>query len=777
MLESSGTLKITSADGVNASGNNTGNVQCTGTRTFSQTGFYHYVGSSSPQFTGTAITSGSTAKQLVINKTNPTDIVNLTQSTGTSSKLEIIEGIFAESLSAQVTGSGELIMSGGEYRMSVLETTLPQLSGTYTLTGGTINLNGGSGNQTLRGARDYYSLTFSGGGTKFTSSAITNIGDNVTLNQGLVTIKDDNTVLDVQNSGFTGNAGLTMSDNSLFRCRRISASLPELLGVYSLTGGTVELYGSESTQNHTIRGTDGAGSRITYNNVNLNANEANVTFNNANIIVGAGFTVNGTLNINNPACVRIASTLNISGPGTFNVNAGATLKYGSVDGITASANAGNVRTTNRNFSSEASYGFAGISNQVTGDGLPTSVKNIYVDKTDANATVTLTNSIAIETALVMNQGHIITGSNTLELGNSTINKGSLSYSAGYVVGKMRRWFNSTNSGNSSGLFPMAVDETGLKNRNVLVEYTSAPSAGGSLTTEWVSAPMGARGLPIVSGNTGGCSFDITSAYDDGFWKIDNASGTLTDGAYSISVTGEGLSNIENLSELTLLKRVNGGNWFCPGSHNEPTGSIANPTISRAGVSGWSNFGFGGGDANPLPVELISFYTNCDDKMVNILWTTATEVNNSHFVLEYSFDAVNWNYLNTLQGSGNSSTPINYEYTTTQNKFAYFRLIQVDFDGQQTIYGPINSNCGNEPSKLLTKIYPNPFNHEINLFVDDAQSSFFVVEMMDMNGRIVQRNEFFNQSKVVLSTEDLVKGVYTLRVISHSQTENFKMIKQ
>lgn len=768
-LDTEGTLKITSADGVNATGAN-GNVQSSGTRTFSQTGFYHYVGNSSPQATGNAMTSGSTAKQIVINKTNATDIVNLTQSTGTTSKLEIIEGIFAESLTAQINGSGSLIMSGGEYRMPILTTALPQLSGSYTLTGGTVHLNGGAGIQILRGGRDYYSLTFSGGGTKNTSSAIDDIGDNATLNQGLVTIKDDNTILDVTNSGFTGNAALFMMDNSKFRMSKLSTTLPELLGTYTLSGGTIELYGTEATQTHSLRG------GVTYNNIELNSAAANIGVDAANIVIGKSFSVNGTMNVNSPTCLKISSSYTITGVGTFEVKPGGTLKYGSADGITAAGTAsGNIQTTNRIFNSTASYGFVGTVDQNAGSGLPSTMINMYVDKGNTTNIVTFPNSVRIENVLNMHQGHLDLGSNLLELGTSTTALGTLTHSSGYVVGKMRRWFNGTNAGVSSGLFPIGVNDSGLKNRNVLVEYTSSATAGGSLTTEWIASPMGFAGLAIPAANTGGCTFDVTSTSEQGYWQIDNAS-DLTDGAYTLSATGESINIVTDLAQLTLLKRVGSGNWMAPGTHISPSGSIGTPTVSRSGLTGWSNFGLGGGSVNPLPVEMLELFAICTSQNIEILWSTASETNSSHFVVEYSLDAVNWNYLGSVRAAGNSNSLLNYKFSSNQKEAAYFRLIQVDFDGKEAIYGPILNPC-KDVSKLLTKVYPNPFNQEINLIIDDAQNEFFVIEIIDMNGRILERKEFSNQSHVVLSTHDFSEGVYSLRVITHSKTDVFKLIKQ
>lgn len=782
------TLIITSLDGIQQTSSTTGNVQYSSTnKAYAAVGTYWYVGKSS-QVTGDGLNSTANAKVLICDLIDNNTSLTLSGTTGftnattisvSGGKLDIRKGQFIETVNEYVTGStGTLHMAEGTlYKVARLSSDandlIPRMAGAtypYNLTGGTIELNGGLGTQILRGGRDYYSLTFSGGGTKNTSSAIADIGDNATLNQGLVTIKDDNTILDVTNSGFTGNAGLFMMDNSKFRMSKLSTTLPELLGTYTLSGGTIELYGTEATQTHSLRG------GVTYNNIELNSAAANIGVDAANIVIGKSFSVNGTMNVNSPTCLKISSLYTITGVGTFEVKPGGTLKYGSTDGITTTGTAsGNIQTTNRIFNSTASYGFVGAVNQNAGSGLPSTMINMYVDKGNTTNIVSFPNSVRIENVLSMHQGHLDLGSNLLELGTSTTALGTLTHSSGYVVGKMRRWFNGTNAGVSSGLFPIGVNDSGLKNRNVLVEYTSSATAGGSLTTEWIASPMGFAGLAIPAANTGGCTFDVTSTSEQGYWQIDNAS-DLTDGAYTLSATGESINIVTDLAQLTLLKRVGSGNWMAPGTHISPSGSIGTPTVSRSGLTGWSNFGLGGGSVNPLPVEMLEFFAICSSQNIEILWSTASETNSSHFTVEYSLDAVNWNYLGSVRAAGNSNSLLNYKFSSNQKEAAYFRLIQVDFDGKEAIYGPILNPC-KDVSKLLTKVYPNPFHQEINLIVDDAQNEFFVIEIFDINGRILERKEFSNQSHVVLSTQNYSEGVYSLRLITRSKTEVFKLIKQ
>ncbi|MFY8187751.1 MAG: choice-of-anchor D domain-containing protein [Flavobacterium sp.] len=260
--QSGGILKITSADGVNVSGNNTGNIQNTGTRTYNTTGHFHYVGNVSPQATGNAMTAANNQKRIVIDKDNATDIVNLSQSVGTTNQLYIKKGILNESVAAFVTGSGSLQMDlGSAYRMYVLDLEfLPQLSGTYTINDGASIELLGAGNQVLRGGRAYYDLVFGNGGVKTISNAISTIGGGVLI--------DDNTTLDVQSSTFGGGStALFMGANSRF-INGGASTKPNIGGDYLLDEtSTIEFVGTAATiiraSGKTYANVDVAGSNVT----------------------------------------------------------------------------------------------------------------------------------------------------------------------------------------------------------------------------------------------------------------------------------------------------------------------------------------------------------------------------------------------------------------------------------------------------------------------------------------------------------------------------------
>ncbi|MEX2483342.1 MAG: hypothetical protein WED10_02230, partial [Brumimicrobium sp.] len=114
----------------------------------------------------------------------------------------------------------------------------------------------------------------------------------------------------------------------------------------------------------------------------------------------------------------------------------------------------------------------------------------------------------------------------------------------------------------------------------------------------------------------------------------------------------------------------------------------------------------------LPVELISFEGSEYDKVNDLWWTTASEENNSHFIIEHSSDGETWNEIDQINGAGNSSSEITYN--TTHRNFEgginYYRLKQVDFDGTINKHNIISID-NSESLKLLKRV--NAIGQEVN----------------------------------------------------------------
>lgn len=107
----------------------------------------------------------------------------------------------------------------------------------------------------------------------------------------------------------------------------------------------------------------------------------------------------------------------------------------------------------------------------------------------------------------------------------------------------------------------------------------------------------------------------------------------------------------------------------------------------------------------LPIKLLNFNVKKVDNFNFLNWTTATEINNAYFTIQRSNSGLDWENLDNIDGNGNSSTYIDYEYKDFKfqyNVINYYRLKQVDFDGKYE-YSPIVYIQNNSVIRLIRTI--------------------------------------------------------------------------
>lgn len=180
-------------------------------------------------------------------------------------------------------------------------------------------------------------------------------------------------------------------------------------------------------------------------------------------------------------------------------------------------------------------------------------------------------------------------------------------------------------------------------------------------------------------------------------------------------------------------------------------------------------------ACPLPIELNSFDGECNDETIYLNWATASEINNDYFDLEQGEDGVNFEKVAQVRGSGTVNTSSFYSSRTTVEKGKYFRLKQVDYDGQYSYSNIIHVGCGEENPI----IYPNPFEDNLTIKLNDFYSKNYSIAIKDMNGHVVKYLEFFDQSvkpNVVLDLAELAKGLYIIEIVNLSDQSVIKKSK-
>ena len=89
-----------------------------------------------------------------------------------------------------------------------------------------------------------------------------------------------------------------------------------------------------------------------------------------------------------------------------------------------------------------------------------------------------------------------------------------------------------------------------------------------------------------------------------------------------------------------------------------------------------------GSGGALPVVWVDFSAKLVSTQVELFWATASEQNNSGFSVEYSQDALNWESLGFVEGTGTTNELNSYTFVHDRPGlgFNYYRLKQIDFNG-------------------------------------------------------------------------------------------------
>jgi hypothetical protein len=177
---------------------------------------------------------------------------------------------------------------------------------------------------------------------------------------------------------------------------------------------------------------------------------------------------------------------------------------------------------------------------------------------------------------------------------------------------------------------------------------------------------------------------------------------------------------------------------------------------------------------PLPSELISFSAKLVQDKVEILWTTASEVNTAYFVIEKSQNGTDWIEAGEISAAGNSSTQRTYAVTDLQpfDGTSFYRIKTVDMDGAFK-YSSVAAVSNQNVSDLDFTAYPNPASDELYIALSDMIANSISFEMYDISGKLIYTKSAQGQSGnyILNGLNDLPSGPVILKVLD----ENGRMI--
>jgi len=178
----------------------------------------------------------------------------------------------------------------------------------------------------------------------------------------------------------------------------------------------------------------------------------------------------------------------------------------------------------------------------------------------------------------------------------------------------------------------------------------------------------------------------------------------------------------------------------------------------------------------LSIELINFTAKLTNtSSVKLDWITETEINNDYFTIEHSSNAYDWEYVEDINGAGNSSLAVSYSINDEQpyQGVSYYRIKQTDFDGKFTFSRLVSVNV-KDVEMLSIEFYPNPADNQITITGDVSELE--TINLYNILGENVIKNipmTTNDNQKKVLDLSELSSGVYILK----TKTTTNKIYKQ
>jgi hypothetical protein len=173
---------------------------------------------------------------------------------------------------------------------------------------------------------------------------------------------------------------------------------------------------------------------------------------------------------------------------------------------------------------------------------------------------------------------------------------------------------------------------------------------------------------------------------------------------------------------------------------------------------------------PLPADGLSAVAVLNGNVSTIKWSTLSEQNTSHFIVERSLD--NKDFVatgNTVKAAGTSAEKREYQLQDDisglmQNNTIFYRVKLVDIDAKSKYS---NVTVVRLAQKLQVSAWPNPFQSAITISISSDKATPFDIKLVDISGKLIRmtsQNVAKGLSQIALRDFDkLPAGIYLLQL--------------
>ncbi len=166
---------------------------------------------------------------------------------------------------------------------------------------------------------------------------------------------------------------------------------------------------------------------------------------------------------------------------------------------------------------------------------------------------------------------------------------------------------------------------------------------------------------------------------------------------------------------------------------------------------------------PLPLKFMNYALRQTqgDKVEN-LWTTANEINVSHFNIQRSINGRDFTTIAkvvTNNKSFNEYSFMDNGQLSTVDRRLYYRIESIDKDGYKDYSEVRQIAMGN--GQLAISVYPNPAKDFITIDCKGAKE----FKIIDYLGRLVTHKKIINYQLSIINVQDFAKGMYIVQIVT------------
>jgi hypothetical protein len=316
-------------------------------------------------------------------------------------------------------------------------------------------------------------------------------------------------------------------------------------------------------------------------------------------------------------------------------------------------------------------------------------------------------------------------------------------------------------------FSVRITDQGANNPTITT--TSLMATPGSITFPPAYTSGGFRYYDVSAAMNGGNPVNIPVGGELDAFNIafGNGSGVSNVQLVAFPVTGPGSAGPNDATEFYVAMNS--------GDVTDNVNRFYDNGVNSFGLSNTPGQSLVGLTGIVLPVSYTHIEASKSNNSAVITWGTATEKNNAGFEIERSKDGKAFSkigYQRSLAVNGNSSSNLEYSYTDnkTLSGINYYRLKQVDVDGNSR-YSQVVSVIIDQAGSIKT--FPNPAVNKITVEGAGVQS----IEVYTIAGQKLNVPVAYGTVSHEVNTAALASGNYTLRITTASGVTNQKIVVQ